>query len=448
MENTKMSNLKALRQRYADQKRALQALLDAAAKDDRDLAQAETQVYESGIKKLETIAKSIEKEEQLADVERNAPAYNVATGKLETPRAPIPFRGDGKLYREMFGATDGGSGFKDLNEFLQTVHGGMNDHRFSAVAQGMGGNVPTDGGFLVPTEFSAEMLDASLESEIVRPRATVYPMKSATRQIAGLDASDNSSSAPYGGLSIQWANEGDTGSNKKTKARLIQLTAQKAMLFVFGSNELIADGLSWDQMIGNAIVKSLGWGLDYAFLNGDGAGKPKGVLSDPALVVVSKESSQAGSTILYANVAKMFARLHPACLGNSVWIANSTTLPQLLQMQLVVSNRSNTENVGGSAVPVVSQVNGKFTMLGRPVIFTEKLPALTNQGDILLTDLSQYAVGLRKEVSLERSIYAGWQTDESGYRAIVRVDGQGTWKSAFTPKNGDSLSWCVTLQAR
>jgi len=82
------------------------------------------------------------------------------------------------------------------------------------------------------------------------------------------------------------------------------------------------------------------------------------------------------------------------------------------------------------------------------VIFTEKLPALTNQGDLLLVSLSQYAVGLRKEVSLERSIYAGWQTDESGYRAIVRVDGQGTWKSAFTPKNGDSLSWCVTLAAR
>jgi HK97 family phage major capsid protein len=441
-----MSNLKSLRQRAVSQKKILRSLLDKVEAEGRDLTPAETQTYDAGILALEQIEKSVTREEALQHVERNSPAYNVATGKLEAPGAPIPFRGNGKLYREMFGATDGGSGFKDLNEFLQTVYGGMNDHRFSAVAQGMGGNVPTDGGFLVPTEFSAEMLDASLESEIVRPRATVYPMKSATRQIAGLDASDNSSS-PYG-LSIQWANEGDTGTNKKAKTRLIQLTAQKAMLFVFGSNELIADGLSWDQMIGNAIVKSLGWGLDFAFLNGDGAGKPKGVLSDPALVVVAKESGQAGSTILYANVAKMFARLHPACLGDSVWIANSTTLPQLLQMQLVVSNRANTENVGGSAVPVVSQVNGKFTMLGRPVIFTEKLPALTNQGDLLLVSLSQYAVGLRKEVSLERSIYAGWQSDESSYRAIVRVDGQGTWKSAFTPKNGDSLSWCVTLAAR
>jgi HK97 family phage major capsid protein len=109
---------------------------------------------------------------------------------------------------------------------------------------------------------------------------------------------------------------------------------------------------------------------------------------------------------------------------------------------------AGTENVGGSAVPVVTQTDGKFTMLGRPIIFSEKMPALSSQGDILLCDFSQFAVGIRKEILLDRSIAPGFQTDEVAYRCIVRADSQGTWKSAFTPKSGSTLSWCVALGAR
>jgi HK97 family phage major capsid protein len=90
----------------------------------------------------------------------------------------------------------------------------------------------------------------------------------------------------------------------------------------------------------------------------------------------------------------------------------------------------------------------QYTLLTRPVVFSEHMKALGTKGDVLLADLSQYAIGLRQGLALERSGHAGFQTDETYFRAITRVDGQGTWKSAVTPKNGDSLSWCVTLDAR
>jgi len=90
----------------------------------------------------------------------------------------------------------------------------------------------------------------------------------------------------------------------------------------------------------------------------------------------------------------------------------------------------------------------KFTLLGKEVLFTEKCPALGAKGDLILADLSQYAIGMRKEIALDRSNVPGWMEDMTDYRVIVRVDGQGTWDKPITPKNGATLSWAVALEAR
>src|SRR5262249_45744432 len=160
----------------------------------------------------------------------------------------------------------------------------------------------------------------------------------------------------------------------------IELTANKLFLLIPVSNELIADGEDFEQLLTQAIVKACSWHLDYAFLNGDGAGKPEGVLNNSALVVITKESSQPNATIVYENIAKMAGSIHPACFGNSVWVANPTTLPQLLLLKNVVKNVAGTENVGGSATPILSQDGDTFRMLTRPVLLTEKVPALGSQG--------------------------------------------------------------------
>jgi HK97 family phage major capsid protein len=232
---------------------------------------------------------------------------------------------------------------------------------------------------------------------------------------------------------------------------LISLVSKKLALLGVSSNELLSDAANggFEAIYGASMLAAISYFYDYYFLQGDGAGQPLGVLNDPSLIVVAKESGQAANTILYPNVVKMFARLHPACLSSAVWIANSTTIPQLLAMQNIVKNVAGTENVGGSAVAVVTQNgDGTLSMLTRPIIFTEKLPVLSSQGDLLLADLSQYAVGMRRGAALEKSMHAGFTTDQTYFRVITRLDGQGTWKSAVTPKNGDSISWCVALGAR
>jgi HK97 family phage major capsid protein len=128
-------------------------------------------------------------------------------------------------------------------------------------------------------------------------------------------------------------------------------------------------------------------------------------------------------------------------MKNAVWVASSTTLPQLLTLSVGIG-------AAGALMPAVKEADGKFTLLGMPLLFTEKLPTLGTKGDILLADFSQYAIGLRREVTLEKSNLPGWSRDVMSFRVILRCDGMGTWSGPQTPKNGDSRSWCVTLASR
>ena len=411
------------------------SMLDRAEDERRDLTGNERRRADEIEREVEEIDKEIDAVEAGLEKDRAAAWARVHAeeGRL-TLGGPAADRSYFGMFPNLERSTDG---FETFNDFLKPIQQGLFHPNLRA---GATEGVPAEGGFFVPTEFAAQMLDASLEAEIVRPRARIEPMKFATKKIAGFDTSDHTSS--IGGFTARWLQEAGSATEDTPKTRQIELIATKLAVFTKASNELIEDGTNFEDRLSEMMVLGAGWGLDLAFLSGTGAGQPLGVLKDPALIVVAKESGQGANTILYENLTKMFARLHPASVKNAVWVANSTTIPQLLTLSLAVGT-------GGSAVPVMSEgPDGQFRILTRPILFTEKVPALGSEGDILLADFSNYVVGLRADVLLQKSIHVGFQSDESAYRVILRADGQGLWSKAMTPKNGDTLSWVVTLAVR
>ncbi len=457
------TNIHALRQRKIDVTKANQTLLDKAKLEGRELSAEEDKEFSQRMIELKKNDVAIaEKEAEMAD-ERNMPATDypntvtaIALGAPGYDNGAAPARrGPGKVgakYRDLFGSNLSNDGFASAEQFFAAVHNAHTQYhpnlRGAIFASSMNEAVPAQGGFLVPETWSAEMLDAAIEDSIVMSRARITPMTSDNHKLAGYDASDNSSSSPFG-LQAAWVNELASNTPQTGKVRLIELHANKLALYVNASSELVADGMSFESQLGENIIRSASWSLDLAFLTGDGVGKPLGVLNSPSLISVAKETSQVIGTILYANVAKMYSRMHPSCISNAVWLINNTALPQLLQMSLIIKNVAGTENVGGGLVPIFTpDGRGGYTMLGRPVVLTEKLSAVGTKGDILFVDLSQYSVGLRRGLALERSIHAGWSTDSVGYRAITRVDGQSRWGQAFSPRAGSTLSWAIALADR
>jgi HK97 family phage major capsid protein len=196
-------------------------------------------------------------------------------------------------------------------------------------------------------------------------------------------------------------------------------------------------------LINEIFPEAIAWFEDIAFIGGSGVGEPLGFLNSPAMVSVTKESGQAADTIVWENLVKMYSRMLPSSLSNAVWIANLDTFPELATMSLSVGT-------GGSAIWLTDGVSGPpMRILGRPVLFTEKMPTLGDAGDIVLADMSHYLIGDRQAIQADTSPHYRFQTDMTSMRFIERVDGRPWLQSAITPQTGsNTLSPFVQLAAR
>lgn len=340
-----------------------------------------------------------------------------------------------------------GGRFDSLGELARAIVDG-HDQRLLRNAT-MTTTTGADGGFAVPVQFLGPILDAALAREVVRPMANVIPMTS-KQTVAGLFDYADGTSAKRGGLQLTWGQEATALTEQKGKMREMQLNAHKGSIFVRVSNELLADAVAFDRQLTEAMVAAVASGLDYAFINGSGAGQPLGLLNAAATITVSKESGQAANTLMLQNLAGMVGRLQPASFGNSAWMVHPTLVPKLYDMAYVVKNVAGTENVGGAAVAPVSQDGaGQLRIYGRPVYVTDACSVLSAKGDIVLADLSRYVVGLRADATIRRDDSRYFDSDEVAFRLILRIDGQPADAAATKLRDGtNTVSPFVTLEAR
>ena len=90
-----------------------------------------------------------------------------------------------------------------------------------------------------------------------------------------------------------------------------------------------------------------------------------------------------------------------------------------------------------------------MTILGRPVIFTEKMETVGTLGDIAFVDFGYYLIGDRQVMTASSSPHFKFQTDLTAYKIIQRVDGKMWLQSAITPETGSStMSPLVRLATR
>jgi HK97 family phage major capsid protein len=361
-----------------------------------------------------------------------------------TVKGPLPYAlhspKDLKSYASLFGKQDDHPWQDKENTFFQAVFSGRH-HPGLVQASAMTENVPGDGGFLVPVEQVKQIHAVSLENELVMPRCFVQPMRSNELKIPAMSIGDHGQNL-FGGFTASYTSETGTISEKNPKTRQIDLIARKLTGLLRFSNELAADIPGGEKQLVDICGKGLSWYRDKAFLKGSGAGTPLGILNADCTMVVDKETGQGADTIVYENLVNMMARMFAGSFANSVWVCHQTTIPQLLTLCLTIGT-------GGDRIPVMTENNGQFRILTRPVIFTEKTEILGSKGDILLADFSQYVVGLRQDMRFDLSGHVHFVTDEMMARLIERHDGEPLWNEALTLEDGSTtVSPFVVLAER
>lgn len=374
-----------------------------------------------------------------------------ANGKKATAADVRAQRSSATQHRELAVGHKLDGEFSSLMDFVDTI-GHWKDPRDSAVADrrkkiedAMSSTDPASGGFLIPEEFRADLMVAALETAVVRPRATVIPMQSLRAAIPALDSTTNSGSV-YGGVVAYWTEEGAALVQSQPNFQRIVLEAKKLTAYTEIPNELRRDSaVSVEALVNTIFPRAIAWFEDIAFLTGTGVGEPLGIFNatNPATIVAAKETGQPADSIVWENIVAMYARMLPSSLANAVWIAAPNTLPQLLTTAL---------SIGTGGAPVGMALGDgapRLTLLGLPVIISEKVSALGDQGDLNLVDFSQYLIGDRMAMEAETSADYKFGNDMYAMRFIERVDGRPWTQSAITPKNGGpTLSPFVQLEAR
>jgi HK97 family phage major capsid protein len=283
----------------------------------------------------------------------------------------------------------------------------------------------------------------ALEKTIIRQNATVIPMGTQRISIPAVDSTTDATSV-FGGITCSWVDEGTAPPETQAKFAQVTLDAKKLMAFVQAPNELVADAPAFGGFLDSALPQAMAFEADFKFMQGTGVGEPLGFVNCPAAVIASAVSGQGANTIIVDNLAAMFARMLPSSLGNAIWVASIDTFPQLALMAVQGSITNSAPvwmNNGVIGAPPVS-------IYGRPVYFTEKLPALGTTGDINFVDPSFYLLGDRQTIQASASPHFAFNVDKTAYKIIERLDGRPWIQSAITPKNaGNTLSPFVQLSS-
>jgi HK97 family phage major capsid protein len=136
-------------------------------------------------------------------------SFGRSAGKVYSLKSPS----DKKDFNALFGQS--GYRWEDKNSsFFDAVFSG----RFhpGLIRNSMTETVPSDGGFLVPVEYSRQIHNVSLDSEIVMPRCFVQPMKSNECKIPAMAIGDHSSNL-NGGFIASYVAETGTISEHSPK---------------------------------------------------------------------------------------------------------------------------------------------------------------------------------------------------------------------------------------
>lgn len=468
-------NLDDLQARQLELSEQSQAILEKAEGEKRDPNDEERTELDSLIASMQTTKADIARMSSLLELRGD---LNASAGRKASPepvRQPLADEDDEDAAPRMaakkqahhqqpdgirtpLGSSSRG-GFRSFGEFAQTVkmacapgHAFV-DGRLARMAPTTYGTegVGTDGGFAVPPDFRAEIMQKVLGED------------SLLRLTDQFTTSSNSITFPKdettpwqttGGVQCAWEGEASQIAESKPALQNETIKLNKLAALVPVSEELMEDAPALDRYLRQKVIDKMIFKVNLGIVQGTGIGMPFGIANSASVVTVSKEGSQAADTLLPANILKMYSRMYAPLVSRAVWLVHQDCLPQIWGLSSTVKNVAGTENVGAAGVNFMSPTGMRDapygTLLGRPIVPTQACETIGDLNDILFVDLGSYmtatkTAGPKQDVS----IHLYFDYDMLAFRFIWRMAGKPWWSSYIAPRDGsNNMSWAVNLEAR
>lgn len=356
-------------------------------------------------------------------------------------------------------------GFRSLGEFASAVHNActlnatVDSRLVRNDASSANETTGADGGYLVPPDYAAGIIDLIQEQSILLPQARRVTIAGNRLIEAYLVESKRDDGHRHGGVLAYW--KGEAQQYKASKPTFGERTTQLDKLTAICpvTEELLMDEPAIESTLDTKVAQEFAWKADAAIFNGSGSGSmPLGMVmptTNTALVTVDKESGQAAGTVNVQNILKMWNRMPAQCRANAKWYINQDLELQLMQLMMgtdtvATSDSGVTVSFGGPLwLPAGAYGNENGKLLGRDVIPLEQAAAVGAVGDIAFLDATQYLIVERAGINKQTSMHMYFDTDEVAFKFSWRVGGRPDWMTAITGANSTiARSPYVALAAR
>lgn len=412
-----------LRNERVEALEGMKAIRDLCSEEDRGPNEDEQKKFDAFKEKANKLKADLEFFEEGEEIENELEAVKPAAARGGTTSRFIP--GDPAK-----------KDFESLDEFLSAAIEGR-DQRLEwqdkepQAGQQMGQG--PSGGFAVPTQFRSEILSVEQSASIVRPRAQVIPAGSPPDAEVTIPALDQSAAQNmYGGVEVRWMEAEDTAAPEtEFKLRSISLRPYEMAACIPFTNKLMRNwqaSAGWGSRLLQGAVRAA---EDHAFLDGLGAGKPRGFTKSACRKVVNREGANA---VTYADLIQMEAELYGE---DGVFLASRKMMPQLRQLKDPASNYIYADAREGMPA----------TLLGRPLLFNERRPAVGTEGDICLLSFKHYLIKDGSGPLVATSEHAEFKKRQTLLLVSWNVDGSAWLNEPITMENEETYSPAVVLGA-
>jgi HK97 family phage major capsid protein len=448
-------DLKELRKQYSEKVARMEALAESAKKENRGLSEDEGKEFDSLEAEVKNVKRNMERAEILAkEQEERSKSTTEPVSITVTRNEHEDEEGNPKVWRSF------GEQMQAIIQVEKNPHSSRSNELRSKIeitnkmmraATGMNEAVAADGGVFVQKDFAQELVDNGYQEAPFASKVRRLPLSTAANgiKVPYVDETSRADGSRAGGIQMYWEGEADDITATKPKFGLMELNTKKIVGAAYLTEEIIADAPFLGAWVSQAFQQELAFKLDDAFINGNGAGKPLGILQNGALVTQNKESGQTNGTIVAGNLAKAFSRLLKRNRGSAIWLYNQGCESQLMTLALTIGSNSYPVLIMGGVTGNVREEIPVDRILGRAAYASEHCAALGTAGDIIFTDPLSYVVVDKGGPKSAVSVHVRFLQDEQVLKFTYRVDGQPLRRSALTPfKGSDSLSTTVVVQTR